>query len=63
MNPNESKKHPLASKTLWGAIITAAALAFPQVGLTVGPTAEALAQLCGLGLTVYGRLTASERIL
>jgi len=60
-------KHPLASKTIWGAIITVIGLLLQQFGVDVSglqqaDLAGALATVAGVVLTVYGRFRASGKI-
>lgn len=60
-------KHPLASKTIWGAIITVLGMLGQQFGLelTGSETTElagALATVGGAVLAIYGRFKAKGKI-
>lgn len=73
MNSNEIK-NPFASKTIWGALLVVAGLAGKAVGVdvpkdeisgvidTLSANWEAIAQVIGVAMTVWGRFTASKKI-
>ena len=65
----EGFKNVLASKTIWGTMITAAFVLFDTFGVNVGiDQTEALelvtkaGELLGLVIAAYGRITATKQI-
>ena len=78
LNNQETSKWWMESKTIWGALITAAAAVVPVLGPLIGvelsgevvrqageqtiSAVQAIAGLFGTLLTIYGRVSAVQRL-
>lgn len=63
--PDQTPKHPLASRTLWGALLVLLASGAQLSGLDLGDLsglAEPIAALVGAGIAIYGRYQAKRPI-
>lgn len=66
----ESKKSVLESKTILGALASLAPTVLPIIGIAFGSDAahlfssavDALLQIGGVGLAIYGRIVADSKI-
>lgn len=61
----EGVKSFLLSKTVWGTILTVAALVAPKLGLDLGEQgawADEIVGFFGAALALYGRITAVKKI-